>query len=62
MGGNVDCLGRIQLSTSLEPNLLTVGSAATWNLQNLPTGNLVLRSPTSGSARASHRSTWLWWQ
>ena len=73
------------LSTSLDPNTSTVGSARTWsktiavrirrrklkswwtwifhilkdltwNLQNLPMGNFVLRSPTTGRSRTSHKS------
>ena len=51
-----------KLSTSRLPNTETVGSARTWNLQKRPMGNFVLRSPTVGSARVSHRSMKSNWQ
>ena len=45
-----------KLSTSRLPNTETVGSASTENLQNLPIGNFVLRSPMVGRSRVSQKS------
>ena len=37
--------------------LHTFNKIQTWNRQNLPIGNWVLRSPMTGSSRTSHKST-----